>query len=48
MTSEIGKKAIVNGYVGTGKVVRTIGRTVEVEFAYGKVTADRDKVVIFE
>lgn len=41
---DVGRKAIVNGYAGTGKVISVMGRTVEVEMPYGKVAVDRDKI----
>lgn len=46
--NDVGRKAIVSGYAGSGVVLRTMGRTVEVEFPYGIVAADRDHVVIYD
>lgn len=45
---DVGRKAIVNGYVGAGVVQRAMGRTVDVLFSYGVVSTDRDKLVIVE
>ena len=45
--SDIGKFAIVNGYVGKGKIIRVIGRTVEVEMPYGIVSTDQDRVCVY-
>ena len=44
--ADIGKSAIVNGYGGSGKILRVLGRTVEVEMPYGIVSTDQDKVVV--
>ena len=44
--SDIGKRAIVNGYVGVGLVAKVTGRTVEVDFTYGRVVTDQDKIFI--
>lgn len=43
-----GCKAIVNGYAGTGTVIRVMGRTVEVEMPYGIVATDQDKVFVIK
>jgi hypothetical protein len=47
MQEDVGRQATVAGFKGTGTVVRVMGRTVEVEFAFGLVSADRSKVVIY-
>jgi len=43
---DIGRQAIVKGFSGTGTVSRVIGRTVEIELPYGKVSADQDNVIV--
>ena len=44
--SDIGRRAIVNGYVYEGIVIKVIGRTVMVEMPYGIVSTDQDHVVL--
>ena len=46
--ADIGKFVIVSGYAGKGKVLRVIGRTVEVELRYGKLMTDQDKVFLLD
>lgn len=43
---DIGRKTIVNGYAGKGVVLSVKGRTVEVEFPFGKVSVGQDKICL--
>ena len=43
---DIGKMAIVNGYVGKGEILRVMGRTVEVKMTYGIVSTDQDNICV--
>ena len=44
--SDVGSLAIVNGYAGSGKVLRVMGQTVEVEMPYGTVTTGQNSVIV--